>query len=202
MCRLDQGDGGGGDPVLRGGGEVRTGFGVCGVRRPRDQGAGLHVDFGQLIGQQFRGRGFPYTEHLQGVEVADDLAGFGPAADARLDVTQGLGVGSNLDTRTAALVDQRDEFIPHQFVELVGMQVDRHLIRRAGGARQAVVDAVLVDVAGDGDQIGEHRIADSCGDFGVGQGIQANVDNPAFADDLQPIEDRPRIVQVCVVGGQ
>ncbi|MNY51472.1 hypothetical protein D3C86_1870640 [compost metagenome] len=82
------------------------------------------------------------------------------------------------------------------------MQVDRHLIRRAGGARQAVVDAVLVDVAGDGDQVGEHRIADSCGDFGVGQGIQANVDNAAFADDLQPIEDRPRIVQVGVVGGQ
>ncbi|MCY1460388.1 hypothetical protein D9M71_779440 [compost metagenome] len=113
-----------------------------------------------------------------------------------------MGVGSNLDTRTTALVDQRDEFIPHQLVELVGVQVDRHLVRCAGGTRQAVVDAVLVDMAGDGDQVGEHRIADSCGDFGVGQSIQADIDDAAFADDLQPIEDRPRIVQVCVVGGQ
>ncbi|MNL09150.1 hypothetical protein D3C87_1298990 [compost metagenome] len=57
-------------------------------------------------------------------------------------------------------------------------------------------------MAGDGDQVGEHRIADSCGDFGVGQSIQADIDDAAFADDLQPIEDRPRIVQVGVVGGQ
>src|SRR6218665_861025 len=56
------------------------------------------------------------------------------------------GVGRDLDAGTAALVDQRDE--------LVGVDVDWHL--GAGRcARQAVVDAVLVDVAGDRHQVGE-----------------------------------------------
>ncbi|MNY57347.1 hypothetical protein D3C86_1935390 [compost metagenome] len=88
-----------------------------------------------MIGQQFRSRGFPNPQHLQGIEIADHLAGLGPAADARLDVTQGLGVSSDLDARTAAFVDQRDELITHQLVELVGVQVDEHLVRSTGGAR-------------------------------------------------------------------
>lgn len=102
--RFDQWYGGGGDPILRGGGEVGSGIRIGGVRRARDQGSGLHIDLGQLIGQQFGGGGFPHAKHLQGVEVADDLAGLGPVSDTRLNVAQGLGVGGDLDTGATPLL--------------------------------------------------------------------------------------------------
>ncbi|MNH30043.1 hypothetical protein D3C79_903100 [compost metagenome] len=65
-----------------------------------------------------------------------------------------------------------------------------------------MVDAMLVDMAGHGNQIGKHRVTDGGRDFGIGQRIQTDVDDAAFADDLQPVEDRPWIVQVGVVGGE
>ncbi|MOA54983.1 hypothetical protein D3C78_1786930 [compost metagenome] len=61
---------------------------------------------------------------------------------------------------------------------------------------------MLVDVARDGDQVGKHRVAYRGGDFSIGERIQADVDDAAFADDLQPVEDRPRIVEIGVVGGE
>ncbi|MNI91586.1 hypothetical protein D3C73_1492720 [compost metagenome] len=54
-----------------------------------------------------------------------------------------------------------------------------------------MVDAVLVDVAGDRDQIGEHGVAHGGGHFRVGQRIQSDIDDAAFADDLHPVEDGP-----------
>ena len=57
-----------------------------------------------------------------------------------------------------------------------------------------VVDAELVDVAGDRTRslnIGAHRRRD----FGVGQRISPR-DHRAFADDLHPVEDRPRVGQI------
>ncbi|MNM65060.1 hypothetical protein D3C81_764830 [compost metagenome] len=65
-----------------------------------------------------------------------------------------------------------------------------------------MVDTVFVDMARDGDQVGKHRVADGSGHLGIGQRIQADVDDAAFADDLQPVEDRPWIVEVGVVGGE
>ena len=52
------------------------------------------------------------------------------------------------------------------------------------------VDAMLVDVTGDGDQIGEHGVADGGGNGEVAQGIQADVNDPRALDDIQPFEDR------------
>ncbi|MNE72312.1 hypothetical protein D3C80_1682400 [compost metagenome] len=54
-------------------------------------------------------------------------------------------------------------------------------------------------MARDRDQVGEHRIADGRGDFGVGECIQADVDHRAFTDDLHPVEDRSRVVEVGIV---
>ncbi|MNG35756.1 hypothetical protein D3C84_1225680 [compost metagenome] len=65
-----------------------------------------------------------------------------------------------------------------------------------------MINTVLVDVAGDRDQIGKHRVTDGSGDFGVGQCIQADVDDATLANDLQPIEDRPRIIEVGVIWGE
>ncbi|MNF96726.1 hypothetical protein D3C84_795220 [compost metagenome] len=48
-------------------------------------------------------------------------------------------------------------------------------------------------------QIGKHRVADSGGDLGIRQGIEADIDHRAFADDLHPVEDRPRIGQIRIV---
>ncbi|KWT95166.1 hypothetical protein APY03_2517 [Variovorax sp. WDL1] len=81
------------------------------------------------------------------------------------------------------------------------MDIDRHA--RAGRCtRQAVVDPVLVDVAGDRNQVREHGIADRCGDLGVGQRVQAHIDDGALSDDLHPIEDRPGVIEVGVVWRQ
>ena len=54
-------------------------------------------------------------------------------------------------------------------------------------------------MAGDRDQIAEHRVAHRRRDFGVGQRIQPHVDHRAFADDLHPVEDRSRVGQVGIV---
>src|SRR3546814_5002449 len=59
-----------------------------------------------------------------------------------------------------------DLLVAHEFVEFVGVDVDRNLGARRG-AGQPVVDAELVDVAGDRDQIAEHRVAHRRRDFGV-----------------------------------
>jgi hypothetical protein len=80
------------------------------------------------LGEQFSSGGFAHPEHLQGVEVADDLASLGAVADSRFDIAEGLGVGRHLDAGTAALVDQRNELIAHQLVELIGVQVDRQFV--------------------------------------------------------------------------
>lgn len=63
-----------------------------------------------------------------------------------------------------------------------------------------MVDAVFVDMPGHGDQVGKHRVADRGSDLGIGQCIQADVDDAAFTDDLQPVEDWPWIVEVGIVG--
>ncbi|MNE36598.1 hypothetical protein D3C87_1774710 [compost metagenome] len=57
-----------------------------------------------------------------------------------------------------------------------------------------MVDAVLVDVTRDRDQVGEHRVAHSGGHLGIGQRIQTDVDDAAFSDDLHPVEDWPRVI--------
>ncbi|MNT47542.1 hypothetical protein D3C72_1842640 [compost metagenome] len=57
-----------------------------------------------------------------------------------------------------------------------------------------MVDAVLVDVTRDRDQVGEHRVAHSGGHLGIGQRIQTDVDDAAFSDDLYPVEDWPRVI--------
>src|SRR3546814_15765122 len=87
---------------------------------------------------------FPYTTLFRSI------------ADARLDVAQGLRVGRHLHAGTAALVDHRNELVAHEFVEFVGVDVDRNLGARRG-AGPPVVDAELVDVAGDRDQIAERK---------------------------------------------
>ncbi|MNF64401.1 hypothetical protein D3C84_461290 [compost metagenome] len=61
---------------------------------------------------------------------------------------------------------------------------------------------MFVDMPGNRDQIGKHRVAHRSGDLGIGQGIQTNIDDAAFSDDLHPVEDRARVIQVGVVGGQ
>ncbi|MCY1556580.1 hypothetical protein D9M68_933400 [compost metagenome] len=101
-----------------------------------------------MLGQQLGGGGLPHTQHEQVVEVADHLAGLGAIAEARLDIAQRLGVGGDLHTRAAALVDEWDEFITHELVELVGVDIDGQL-GPAHGAGEAVINAELVDVAGD-----------------------------------------------------
>ncbi|MNI79907.1 hypothetical protein D3C73_1363990 [compost metagenome] len=57
------------------------------------------------MGEQFRSGGFAHPQHLQGVEVANNLASFGAVANARFDITEGLGVGRHLDAGATALVD-------------------------------------------------------------------------------------------------
>ncbi len=65
-----------------------------------------------------------------------------------------------------------------------------------------MVDAMLVNIPGHGHQVGKHRIAHRGGDLGIAQRIQADVDDAALADNLQPVEDRSRILQIGVVGSQ
>ena len=67
--------------------------------------------------------------------------------------------------------------------------------------RQALGGAVLVDLAGHGDQIGKHGIADRRGHGHVGQGIEADIDHPALPDHLTPVEDGAGIVDVQIVRG-
>jgi hypothetical protein len=81
------------------------------------------------------------------------------------------------------------------------MDVDRHLDARRG-ARQAVVDAELVDVTRDRYEVAEHRIADRRRDFRVRQRIQADIDHGALPDDLHPVEDRARVGEVRIVRRQ
>ena len=57
-----------------------------------------------------------------------------------------------------------------------------------------MVNAVFVDVARDRDQISKHGVAHSGCDFGVGQRIQADVDDAAFANDLHPVEYWSRVI--------
>jgi hypothetical protein len=57
-------------------------------------------------------------------------------------------------------------------------------------------------VSGDRHQVAEHRVADSGGHLGIGESIQTDIDHGALADDLHPVEDRPRIGQVRVVRRQ
>ena len=171
------------------------------VGRAAHHGGRIDLDLGQLARQQFGGRRLAHAQHEQVVEVADDLAGLGPVADARLDVGERLRVGGDLHTGAAALVDHRDEFIAHEFVEFVGMDVDRHLrARRRTG--QSVIDAEFIDMPSDGDQIREHRIPDGRGHLRIGERVQADIDHRALADDLHPIENRTRVVEIGVVRGE
>ncbi|MNW21335.1 hypothetical protein D3C71_2221930 [compost metagenome] len=55
-------------------------------------------------------------------------------------------------------------------------------------------DTMFVDMARDRDQVGEHGVAHGGSDLGIGQRIQADVDDAAFADDLHPVEDWPRVI--------
>ncbi|MOA52608.1 hypothetical protein D3C78_1759360 [compost metagenome] len=57
-----------------------------------------------------------------------------------------------------------------------------------------MVYTMFVDVARDRDQVGEHGIAHGGSHLGVGQCIQADVDDAAFSDDLHPVEDWPRVI--------
>ena len=131
---------------------------------------------GSWLGQQLRRRHLLHAQHDQGVEVAGDLAGLGLRADARLHVRPGLGIGRDLKTRAARLVQQRDELVADQLVELVG--VDRDAARQ-GLARQAPTDAELVETARYAGQVGEHGVAHRCGHLVVGQGVQPDVDDGA-----------------------
>ncbi len=57
-----------------------------------------------------------------------------------------------------------------------------------------MVDAMLVDMSGHRDQIGEHGVAHSCGDFSVGQGIEADINDSSLSDDLHPVKDRSWVI--------
>ncbi len=129
------------------------------------------------------------------------MAGLRAISDAGLDVRERLRVRRDLQAGTAALVDERDEFIAHQFIEFVRVHVDRHA-SASHCAGQAIVDSVLVDVSGHRNQVREHRIADRCGDLGVRQRIQTHIDDGPLSDDLHPVEDRARVGQVGVVRRQ
>ncbi|MNJ75460.1 hypothetical protein D3C77_725610 [compost metagenome] len=74
------------------------------------------------------------------------------------------------------------------------MEVDRQLVTVVTRLGQAMVDAVFVDVSGDRDQVGKHGVAHSGGHLGVGQCIQADIDDATFSDDLHPVEDWPRVI--------
>jgi len=143
--RLDERHARRADAVLRVAGEVGRAVDVGTVGGAADKRGGVDLHLRQLPCQQFGGGGLAHPQHEQVVEVADDLAGLGAIADARLDVRERLRIGRDLHACTATLVDERDELIAHQFVELVRMNIDGDLgIGRC--PRQAVVDAVLVDV--------------------------------------------------------
>jgi hypothetical protein len=59
---------------------------------------------------------------------------------------------------------------------------------------------VLVAAPGDRGEVGEPGIADGAGDLGIREGIEADVDGAALADEWQPVEDGAVIGEVAVVG--
>ena len=160
----------------------------------------MDLDPWQLVGEHLRGRELLHTQHDQGVEVAGDLSGLGPRADTRLDVAPGLGVGGDLKAGAARLVDHRDELVADQLVELIGMQADAQLLRCLVQFRQAAGLAVLVEITGDRDEVGEHRVADRAGHGGIRQRVQTDIHDRTAADHRAPVEDGARILGIGVVG--
>ena len=57
-------------------------------------GAGVDLDLGELVGQEFGRGGLAHPQHEQVVEVADDLTGLRAGADLGLDVAHGLGIAA------------------------------------------------------------------------------------------------------------
>ena len=104
----------------------------------------------------------------------------------------------DLHPRAACFVQQRDELVAHQLVHLVGMNRNLRLVAVTHDFGNTGIDAVLVDVPGDGHQVGEHRVADGGGDGEVTQCVQADIDDAFSFDDIQPLEDGARVGHVLV----
>ena len=169
-----------------------------GVGRARELHQPVDFHHPQPPGQQFGGRQIGHPQHHQGVaDVAEDLAG-AVAAQAGGQVRQGLGVEREPQARAAPLVERLDDFrAAHQLGDLI--QVEAGLGQRFRH-RQVLARPVLVELAGVGDQIRQHPLADRRGHLGIGQGVEAAVDHRPLADCSRPVQNRARVVQIAVIG--
>ena len=186
-----------GHPVLHGGTEMAARSGVVLVLGRGHGGHLVHLDVGQHVGEQFGGLLRPDAEHVNRVEVALDLLGLGAAADPRLDVGPGLGIGGDLEAGAAGLVQHGDELVADQLVEFVGMDADGRN-PDAVRARHVGMGSLGVELAGHGGEVREHGVAHGGRHGDVLECRQAHVDDASLADDAHPVEDVAGI-EVAVV---
>ena len=167
---------------------------------PRDQRFGVNLHLRQLRGQQLGGAVLPDAQHNQVVKVTLYLGRLGRIPDACLNIRRRLGIGRHLHAGTAPFVDERNKLIPHQLVKLIAVQVNQGL--PFFPARQASIDTVFINVPGHTHQIGEHGVTDRARHFTVTERIEPHIHHGFFTDDLFPVKNRPRVVNVLIIRRQ